>query len=98
VAANCQIEWLKSPHADDDLIGDKSDLEAFIFAKREIKKGEELLWFYSVTQAHRSSAPIFVSHLTHQCKCFTTCVGTCVNSPLPEGATRKRSKKEETDL
>jgi hypothetical protein len=34
---------------------------------------------------------------SHVCVCFTKCVGMCVNAPLPEGASRKRLKKKQTD-
>jgi hypothetical protein len=105
VKANLRVDWVRSPHFDLDIHNDGNDMEGFLVTKRPIKKGEELLWFYDVSQAHRSikvvpSTILAVSTLasdTFECRCSTTCVGTCINAPLPQNATRARKKRKIDD-
>ena len=153
---NCEMVYIRSPHLQKDPHKDGHDHEAFLIAKRAIKKGEELMWSYSVAQSHRriasdalacsaaktfdavadecapsnkakraakkaaseapaprqlgAAAKIDASHAVAdecapsnkakraaeeaECKCVTTCVGICINAPLPVGAKRIRLEKK----
>ena len=90
---NCKMVWIKSPHMIADPHNDGHDHEGFLVTTRPVKKDEELLWSYSVSQNHRSVAPIAVPQTPLECKCTTTCVGACINTPLPDGAKRERKPK-----
>jgi hypothetical protein len=112
---NVRVEWVLSPHMPQDIHKDGNDMDGFLVTTRRIKKGEELLWYYDVSQSHRSGEPepvcstsaivptvstLAIAQLSNdnfECQCSTTCVGTCINAPLPQNAIRTRKQRKIED-
>ncbi len=88
---NCEKVYIRSPHLQKDPHKDGHDHEAFLIAKRAIKKGEELMWSYSVAQSHRRIASDALA--CSAAKTFDAVADECAPSNKAKRAAKKAASE-----